>query len=437
MSATDQSRALRQTLDRWPSPAALLVFSLQWLVVAVPGVLVVGDLVAVAWGLDGTGRLAFQQRLFLLMGLTQAAQVVFGHRLPGLVGPASVLLVGVLGSVSSGPGAVYGAMAIGGLVMALLGPTGWASRLGRLYTPPVLASTLMLIAISLVPAMGRMVFDPAAAGRAWGASFLFAMALACLILWAQSRLRGLAGASMLMAGMVVGSAVYYLAGMGPWPGLPPASGQGLTLATFAGPSLGFDLPVVLAFIICSLALVANELGTLESLGRMMDLPDMEKRVGRSVAVGGLGCLAAGLLGVLGPVTYSVSPGVVLATDNASRWSLLPVALALVLLAFWPQGMGFFQLVPQPVAGAVLFCLMALTTYAALAVLEGGACAADRRSGLVVGASLVAGAIISFLPEDARQAMHPYLRPVLGNGFVTGLLLAMILDRLLPQPAAAK
>lgn len=403
---------------------------MQWLVVLVPGLLVVGDLVAMAWGLEPVGRIAFLQRLLVLIGFVQMAQVLFGHRMPGLAGPSSVLLVGIISTVGSGPASVYGAMAIGGGVMALLGFTGLAARLGKLYTPPVLASTLMLIAINLAPAMQGMIFDKAAAGQSWGAPFLFAMALSGLILWSQIRLKGLLGSSMIVLGMVAGSIIYYLIGMGPFPGWNGTAAVGFSILPEHG--LTFDPPVLAAFLICYLALISNELGTLESLGHMLELPDLEKRVNRSVSVGGLGCVAAAFGGTLGPVTYAVSPGVVLATHNASRWTLLPAAMVTVLLGLWPTGMEVFQLVPPPVSGSIVFCLMSYTAFAALSVLETGKEGLNRRSGLVLGAATICGVIITFMSPEAKQALHPYLRPILGNGFVAGLLLAMILEHTLPR-----
>ena len=165
MTQQDHENQLNKTLDRWPPTTVTAVLSLQWLVVLVPGLLVVGDLVAMAWGLEPAGRIAFLQRLLVLIGMVQMAQVLFGHRMPGLAGPSSVLLVGIISTVGSGPASVYGAMAIGGALMALLGFTGLAARLGRLYTPPVLASTLMLIAVNLAPAMQNMIFAKSAVGQ--------------------------------------------------------------------------------------------------------------------------------------------------------------------------------------------------------------------------------------------------------------------------------
>lgn len=434
---------LRYGLDQWPPPVATTLLSLQWLVVLLPGLLVLGEVVALAQGLDPAGRVAFQQRLLIMGGLVQMAQVLVGHRLPGLVGPSAVLMVGVLATLSSGPEAVNGAMALGGVLTALLGFSGLAGRLGRLYTPPVLAATLMLIAVSLAPTL-RDLFFPAGTGTVGAAAalpFLFAMALVALMLWAQHRLTGLVSSSVLLLGLVAGSAAYYLLGLGgAWPSLP----QGLaawSLPDLRPQALSLDPGVLLAFVMCYLALTANELATVESLEPMLGVGDQEDRPGRpgrfwrlgranrAVLVSGLGGALSGLWGLPGPVTYSVSPGVLIASKSASRWTLLPAALLLILLALWPGGLALVGLLPGPVVGAVLFCLMASTVYAALLLLTRQSCPLDWPAGLVVGTALTGGMVVTFMPPAARLALHPLLQPLLANGFVVGLILAMVVEHL--------
>ncbi|RJX28583.1 MAG: xanthine permease [Desulfarculus sp.] len=415
-------------LDRWPPPAATIVLSLQWLVILVPGLLVLGEVVALAWGLDPAGRVAFLQRLLLVTGLVQAAQVLWGHRLPGLVGPAAVLLVGVLATIAGGPGPVFGAMALGGALTAAAGFTGLAARLGRLYTPPVLASTLLLVCVSLAPTMRDLLYHPAAAGAGLSGSFIFGLGLVLAMLLAQQRLKGLASSAVILLGLVVGSVAYYLIGLGPLPAWRPAAALGLPslLAT----ELSFNPGVVVAFCLCYLALIANELGSIETTGRMIGAPGMDGRANRAVAVSGLGGLAAGLAGVLGPVTYSVSPAVMISTRSASRWTLLPAAGLVVLLSLWPGGLSLFQMAPAPVVGAVLLSLMAQGVFAALHVLQAGERPPDWSVGVTVGTATLVGIIVSFIPAAARQALHPFLQPILANGFVLGLITALVLEHLL-------
>ena len=56
---------------------------------------------------DGGEQIFYMQKLFALMGLTMTVQVLWGHRLPLVIGPASVLLIGILATISVGINAVY------------------------------------------------------------------------------------------------------------------------------------------------------------------------------------------------------------------------------------------------------------------------------------------------------------------------------------------
>jgi xanthine/uracil permease len=425
---TPEPLEITYPLDKWPPPGASVVLGLQWLVILVPGILVLGEIVGLAWGLDAAARVAYMQRLLLMSGVVQAAQVLWGHRLPGLVGPSTVLLVGVLSTMASGPAQVYGAMALGGGLTALCGLSGLAARLGRLYTPPILASTLLLISVSLAPTMRNLLYDPNTAGASLSGSFLFGLGLVLAMLCAQFRLKGLWSSAVILMGLVGGSLAYYLLGLGSMPAWQAGAVAGLP--RLLTPELSFHPGVIIAFCLCYLALISNELATLETVGHMIRAKGMGKRANRAVAVAGLGGLAAGLMGVLGPVTYSTSPAVLISSKSASRFTLLPAAAVLVLLALWPGGLALFSLVPAPVVGAVLVSLMAQSIFAALHVLMPDGGRPDWPAGVTVGTAMTVGIIVSFMPAEFKQAIHPYLRPVLANGFVLGLLVALVLEHVL-------
>ena len=81
--------------DRLPV-GQLVLYAMQWFVLCIA---VVSTSVFVAQGTPAD-KLFFSQKLFGVMGITGLIQVLFGHRLPLVVGPAAVLLVGVLSPVS-------------------------------------------------------------------------------------------------------------------------------------------------------------------------------------------------------------------------------------------------------------------------------------------------------------------------------------------------
>jgi uracil permease len=432
MSQTPPEADFRYTLEQWPPPMATAVLALQWLVALLPGLLALGDVLALAQGLDGAGRLAFMQRLLVMAALVQGAQVLWGHGLPGLVGPSAVLLVAALGTLGAGAPAVYGAMAVGGALTALAGVTGLAGRLGRLYTPPVLASTLLLLIVSLTPTMRDQMFHPGPGGGSPATAFAFALGLALVMFWAQQRLGGLVASAVLFLGMVLGSLAWYVLGLGVLPALEQAAGAGswgLALPNLGPVELSFEPGVIAAFAVCYLALIANELASVEALGPLTGAQGMPRRASRAVLMSGLGGLLSGVWGLPGPVTYSLSPGVLFASRCASRWTLLPAAGLLLLLALWPRGLAMARLVPPAVVGAVLFALMAHSVYAALQLLFRSGQGGEARAGLVVGASLTVGLVVTFMPAEARQSLPPLLRPILANGFVAGLALALIMEHL--------
>ena len=83
--------------DRLPF-GAMALYGMQWFILAIA---VVTTSVFVATGTPAE-KLFFAQKLFAVMGITGFVQVLFGHRLPIVAGPAAVLLVGVLSAIGSG-----------------------------------------------------------------------------------------------------------------------------------------------------------------------------------------------------------------------------------------------------------------------------------------------------------------------------------------------
>lgn len=428
MSTSSEDLRIRYELNQWPPPTATAVIGLQWLVVLMPGLLVLGEIVASAQGLNALERVAFFQRLLLLMGLTQVAQVLAGHRLPGLVGPSAALMVGVLATLASGVGAVYGALAVGGGLCAILGLTGMAAHLRKLYTPPVLASTLMLIAMTLTPTMRDLMFSTQSVGGG-GVSFGYALGLIFLMLWAQTYFKGLLSSAVLILGMSLGAALYFLLDLNAQPMVMVDLGA-MGLPYLWPGELELQPGVIAAFVLCYLAVMSNELATVEAVGDMIESPAMGPRQNRAVAVTGVFGMLAGLWGVPGPVTYSVSPGVLVSTKSASRWTLLPAAGAVLLLAFFPGALGLFYLVPQPVVGAVLFFLMANTVYAAIRLLVSGQRDFKWSDGVVVGGAMTVGLVVAFMPPEVKAALPPLIKPILANGFVMGLAVALLLEHVL-------
>ncbi|NMD42305.1 MAG: purine/pyrimidine permease, partial [Firmicutes bacterium] len=138
---------------------------------------------------------------------------------------------------------------------------------------------------------------------------------------------------------------------------------------------------------------------------------------------------SGILGVIGPVNFSLSPGVIASTKCGSRYTLIPAGVILVAISFIPPAIAFMGAVPPVVIGSILLYIMCSQVAAGLTM------ALDREGtfsferGLVMGLPLMLSIIISFLPESASSTFPVVLRPVLGNGFVVGVLAVLIMEHL--------
>jgi uracil permease len=417
-------------IDDRPGPAYLLIFGLQWLAVSVPIILIIGGVMA---ALQGEGAaVPYLQKLFLLVALALLVQVYLGHRLPLVLGPATVLLVGILASIDAGVGAINASLLAGGLLLAGIAATGLIGHLKRLFTPRVIAVVLMLIAFTLAPTILALATDGGGKVPPTQA-FLFSITFALALFIANGFLRGIWKSTLALWAILLGTPAY-IALFGAVP-LPPADTPLLALpgdliAPLAVPGAG----VLGAFLICYLALAVNDLGSIQSVGGLLRADRMEERVNRGVTVTGLANALAGITGVIGPVNFSLSPGIIAATGCASRLALVPAAVALGLVAASPLVMGYLESIPAPVIGVVLTYVMAAQIAAGLMLGQESRAFGRFEDGLVVGIPLLLGTLVGFLPPEVAIGFPATIRPLIANGFVVGIITVLALEHIVYRRA---
>jgi len=425
---------LRYRLDEAPPPAQLAAFALQWLAISVPTVIIIGNVVAGLHSFDAAARVAYIQKLFLVSGAGLFIQILWGHRLPLIMGPAAVLLVGVAASLGRNTDAVYSAALIGGAALAAVGATGMFGYLKKLFTPRVVASILILIAFTLTPTITGLVLGPEV--QAHPLKKLSFSILLVLVMFAANRvLKGLWKSTLIVWAIIAGALAHLLI----FPART-AAGSIVPQQAFFFQDLHFnfvfDPGILIAFLVCYLALSINDLGSIQSVGEMLGLQDMRGRITRGITITGLAGVLSGFLGVIGPVNFSMSPGVIASTGCASRFTLLPTALGLLALAFMPGAIIILGGIPSTVVGSVLIYIMCSQIAAGLLVAFGSGDGFGLESGLVLGLPLMLGIIISFLPVQVLSTFPAAVRPVMGNGFVIGVLSVLIMEHIIYRNSGA-
>lgn len=86
---------MKYNLNDKPGIFPMFMYGLQWWIVSIPCVVIMGIIVAQLHSTDASGQIFYMQKLFGVMGIAMTAQVLWGHRLPIIIGPASVLLIGI------------------------------------------------------------------------------------------------------------------------------------------------------------------------------------------------------------------------------------------------------------------------------------------------------------------------------------------------------
>jgi xanthine/uracil permease len=418
---------IKYNLDDRPPVFEALIYGLQWLAITMATVIIIGKVVAGLHFDDPARQLVYMQKLFFVMAVSLFSQVLWGHRLPLITGPATVLLVGIVAGAGSRIDAVYTTIAAGGAFLVLLSVTGLFSWLTRFFTSRVVATILMLIALTITPTIVALIVT-APSDRMVPANLGFALVFLLIMLTADRLLKGIWKSTMIVWAIIAGSMVYLAI-------IPPDTWQergqlGIIAPFFSDITtrLNWDPGLLISFLVCFVALSINDLGSIQAVGRLINPPAMQRRVTAGITLTGLSNILAGFCGVIGPVNFSLSAGIIAANGNAARLTLIPTSLGLLAIAFLPGVVAFVWNVPAVVVGTILLYIMSAQLAAGLMVAFGTG-GFSFQDGLIISIPLMVSIIVSYLPGTVKAAFSPLLTPVLGNGFVMGVLTVLILEHL--------
>lgn len=418
-------------LNERPPLLTTILLGLQWAFIAISSIVILGKIIGTFHFGESKEQILYLQKLFFLTGVSLFCQLLWGHQLPLISGPASVLLIGIVSSQGFQVPAIYTSIMIGGLFVGVLAATGLFNHFRKLFTARVISVVLFLIAFTLAPTVRNLMIDPRS-GIDPLYNITFCISLTFVMFLLHKALSGIWKAALIMWSMVGGSIIYFLI-------FPDSFNKD---ALTHGPWLGFffqDLitrPVLapgllISFLICYLALTINDLGSIQSLNELLTPAHKDRRITRGISLTGVANLVSGFLGIIGPVNYSLSPGVIASTRCASRYPLFPAAAFIILLSPFPYLIGLFGSVPSVVIAGVMIYILASQVSAALDVLlqecqEEGI---SFESGIIIGMPIMLGNVIAFLPTQVLESVPVMLRPVLGNGFVVGVVSALFLEHL--------
>ncbi len=414
-------------IDDKPPLRYVLLYALQWAVIMFPMLITSAAIPAQVLHFGPAGEVRFFQLVLLTTGLFTFVQCFWGHRYPVIDGPSTALLLTFMVLAPYGIPAVQGGTLLGGLLLTAAVLTVKPRRILRYMTPNVVGVILMLIALTLLPYMNSLMNGSTTGSGASVLKFSLSVFLVLLMSTFAHRLKGFLKTVSLLLGMLIGTALFYA--------LEPPDLKGLLDAAWVSfpsnvvPSRpAFTFAAAVAFAVSYVAVVVNSVGSIQAIANITSQERLPGSISRGLFWNGIAGVVCGLLGVIGLVSYSVSPGVVLSNRVATRFAVAWCGGMLVLAALVPRFAALLALVPAPVVGAAICSAMGVQIGAALAIiLEKGL---DRRDYYVVGLPIVLGTLVGFLPQDLVESVPQLLRVFLTNGLTFGIILVLLLEHIL-------
>ena len=413
--------------DRPPLQYALL-YGLQWAVIMFPALIIASSLGGESLGLGVKDQIRFLQLTLLTSGLLTIIQTLWGHRYPVLEGPSTALVLTFVLLAPYGLPVIQGGLILGGALLVFIVFSKQLDRAIRLFTPNVVGVILMLIAFGLLP---PLVAFMSGTGESLprGGLFIFVISLALVLLIAtlSYHLQGFWKSVSILMGMIAGSLVFLLLGRLRWHEVAEAAWLSLSTRWITS-APGFYWPAGVAFACAYVAVMVNSLGSLEGIAGITDEKRLPSAIQRGIFVNGIGGMTCGVLGVVGTVSYSSSPGIILVNRVASRYAVTYCGVILLLAAFVPKLSALLSLVPTPVVGAALCVAMGGQVGVGIAMIA--AQELTSRDYFVVGLPVLVGTMVGFLPHGLFDAAPASFHVFLGNSLIVGIFLVLLLEHLL-------
>ncbi|MED0675837.1 purine/pyrimidine permease [Aneurinibacillus thermoaerophilus] len=424
-------------LNETPPLSVTVTAASQWFFVTLSSSLVVPLAIGEMYGLHASQLSQFVQQTFFFIGLVSLLQILFGHRLPITEGPAGmwwgifVILANLGMAAGQAPREIAQSLELGlivaGIMLIILGATGFIEKIEKIFTPLVSGSYLVLLAASLSgPVVKGMLgidyFSPGSGVQPALAAVSLGLVFFTFVM-IRSRFKYIRSFAILIS-MVVGWLIYLATG---W--IKPLQEAG---ALFSLPKLFFWGPpvlhvgTILTSLITALILLTNLIASIAVVSQVVGVRPQEENYRRGGIMTGVAHILSGVGGIVGLVPLSIAAGVIQVSRIASRLPFIVGSVMMMLLGILPPVSRILAGLPSPVGYAVMF--VTFTQLLGFGLRDFGRVILDERKILIVGFGLLGGIGLMFVPPEALRSLPPIFSNLFGNGLVMGVLLVIFMEQ---------
>ncbi|AQW21508.1 xanthine/uracil permease [Lentilactobacillus curieae] len=381
-------------------------------------------------------KTGFLQVAFLACGIGTILQTKFFMKLPVSQGPSFVPIGAVAGvyaaygAANGGMGTVLGSLAIGALLLIVLGVSGIYQKIINKLVPALVGGTIITcVGLSLLPsALNDNIFKATGninqnieIAAVTGAVMLLAITIGLRFPQFQKLFR----VSSIVIALIVGTIFASSMGRVDWSVV--ANADWLSLPKFTALHYGFhfSLPAILTFVVIYMVLTTETTGTWFAMSAVVGEKISKKQWNRGIIGEGISCLVAAFLGTTPMTGYSTNAGVVSITGVASKRVFVSAGIWFIILGFFGKLSAFLSAVPAPVIGGIFSIICVIIMLNGLNVIRD--LKIDESTTYILGIPIVLTMAVILLPDKVTQATPQMVQYLLGSPITVGAISAIILN----------
>jgi uric acid transporter len=429
--------ALRYGLEDKPPPIAAILFGAQHVLIMfsamVASPLVIGQLL----NLPAELRAALITGVMLGCGIGTLISSLgvgwVGARLPLLLGAYTVYIGPVVQiAKTEGLGAATGALLIGGIALLVISPI--IGKIRGLFPPIVVGSLLIITGLTLIKIAMNVAFAVNTPYFGQSITVIFLLASIVLITTIAALGNRMVGSFSILIALVAIYIVGLLVGLGnfanvaaaPWFRVPSFIPYGI-----AWPSVGGLTTIIIYQLVTAIYTMSITI----ALCVMIGAEPTERRIRGAVAGDGLGSTIAVIFGGVPLISYDQNVGAISLTGVASRYVVAISGTMLVCMAFLPKIGAVVGMIPPFMLGGTLVFMFGMIVVVGIKIVSQAL--AEQRDVLILAASVGLSMVVNLAPAQVFEVFPATIRILAADGIVIGILVAVLLNLMLPSKRPAQ
>ncbi|WP_134698761.1 purine/pyrimidine permease [Ammoniphilus sp. YIM 78166] len=414
---------------------AFTVFTmLQWFVMMLLNAMVIPLSIAHLFHLTAQETSLFLSNTFFFVGLFSLIQVLFGHKLPIIDGPAGIWwgVIFITFQINSqlgmdklliGQGLELGFIAVGVYLYAM-GICRLTGKISALFSPLVNGVFMLIMPFSMSGTLlkGMLGLDSATSFNGKIAVSSILLFVFILFISRLKRIKWISSFSLLI-GIVMGWLLFLLLGFRENIVLEPLFSYP-TLFFWGMPQL--DWGILSVTFITGFIMLAHVTVSIQSMA-LVSKKEISSQVYDSTSkISGISYVLTGLSGVIGLLPLASSSSVVSLSGVFSRVPFILASILMISLGFFRGMSNILSSIPEPVIYTVLFILFIQLVEIGFKFFE--LIEMNSKQLFIISFSLLLGMGVMFLPPSFIQLFHPVVGNIVGNGLVVAILCSVLLEQ---------